>query len=81
MGLTKVRFSGLGQEPYPDDSPVLLSYDMDLGWIVEVVNDGEYEVQNLPYDLDNKNSYPDFDLAIKEAKKRNVRVKYYHEWQ
>ena len=72
-------FCGWGQEPYSDKSPVLLSYDMDIGWIVEAVNDGEYEIQN--YDWDDKINEPDFELAIKEAKERGVRVRYYHIWQ
>lgn len=70
------EFWGWGQEPYPDDSPVLLSFDIDLGWIVESVNNGEYEVQNLPLPGE-KNEKPDFDFAIKEAKDKMVRVRYY----
>ena len=79
-------FCAWGQEPYPDDSPVLLLYDMDLGWIVEAVNDGEYEVQNLhEYSYmkgtENHDEHPDFEFAIKEAKERGVRVRYYHDWE
>lgn len=76
------HFCGWGQEPYPENSPVLLSWDTDLGWIVETVEDGEYEVQNLPhYETEGRNLKPDFELAIEEANKRNVRVKYYHDWE
>ncbi len=74
------NFCAWGQEPYPDDSPVLLLYDIDMGWIVEAVNDGEYEVQNLPF-YDEDNEEPDFELAIEEAKERGVRVRYYHRWE
>lgn len=73
-------FSGWGQEPYSDDSPVLLSYDIDLGWIVESVNSGEYEVQNFP-DPGEKNTTPDFGAAIKEAENLGVRVRYYPTWR
>jgi len=45
---------------------------------------GEYEVQNLPFVDDEEyneaakeNDKPDFDFAIKEAKNKGVRVRYY----
>lgn len=66
-----------GEPPHPEDAPVLVLYDMDLGWIVEAVVDGEYEVQNMPYM--EKNEEPDFSLAAEEAKKRNTFVQYYPE--
>jgi len=34
--------------PYKDNSPILIHRDFDLGWIVEKVFDGEYEVQEFP---------------------------------
>lgn len=69
-----------GNEPYSDKCPVLIIWDYDLGWIVEAVEDGEYEVQNLPYPLYTKNEEPDFELAMKIAKEKGVRVRYYHKW-
>lgn len=72
--------------PYPDDYPVVISWDLDMGWIVEDLNEGEYEVQN---NLDihyaqqegKKVETPDFELAIKLAIERGVRVKYFHKWK
>jgi len=34
--------------PHDENSPILIHRDHDLGWIVEKVNDGEYEVQEFP---------------------------------
>lgn len=62
--------------PYSKDSPVLLSYCYDMGWIVEAVNHGEYEVENLPVG-EEKNENPDFELAFQIAKERNVDVFYF----
>ena len=57
--------------PHPEDSPILISYDLDMGWIVEDVNDGEYEVQNLPFG-DTRNVEPDIELAMEIAGNREI---------
>lgn len=57
--------------PHPSDSPVQIHYDYDMGWIVEDINEGEYEVQNLPY-LDERNVEPDIDLALEIANGREI---------
>lgn len=56
-----------------------------MGWIVEDLNEGEYEVQNLIdvhyAEQENKKvETPDFELAIQLARERGVRVRYYHKW-
>ena len=48
--------------PHPDDSPILIHYDCDMGWIVEKVFDGEYEIQNLPAPWE-KHDTPNIELA------------------
>ena len=47
--------------PHKDNDPILIHRDSDLGWIVEKVNDGEYEVQELPFD--EKFNQPNIELA------------------
>ncbi len=50
------------EAPYKEDSPILIHYDFDFGWIVEMVVEGEYEIQsdNLMYE---KHDEPDWDLV------------------
>lgn len=57
----------MDQPPYPEDSPVCISKDYDMGWIIEEVNEGEYEVQNLPLP-GMKNDDIDWEL-VKELNK------------
>ncbi len=50
--MVKVRIVNkfpMNDPPHPLDSPICISKDCDMGWIIEKVFDGEYEVQNLPY--------------------------------
>ncbi len=71
---------------------VICRYDYDLGWCVEELNDGEYEIvynYELEYDRDcdgceiahteqgRKNA---LELAYKIAKERNVKVHHYYEF-
>lgn len=61
--------------PHPKDSPVQISYDMDLGWIVEDVYEGEYEVLEFPYrDINTMGKFaePNIDLAIQVANGREI---------
>lgn len=52
--------------PHSINSPILISYDYDLGWIIEeVVDGGEYEIQNLPYP-GTKNYYFSLEEIPKE---------------
>ena len=57
--------------PHPDDSPIQIHYDLDMGWIVEDLNEGEYEVHNLPWP-NCKNSEPDIKLAIEISDGREI---------
>jgi len=57
--------------PYPEDSPILISKDADLGWIVEAVNGGEYEIESDHF-LYAKDI--DFSTAIYLAKERKVEL-------
>lgn len=80
MADKKNKFLPVGQEPYPDDSPILVLWDDDMGWLVEAVTDGEYEVENFPFPwlgVNEINEEPDWELAYKLAKERNVRIRYY----
>lgn len=71
--LIKLNSSLCDQPPYPENSPILISKDYDLGWIVEEVNDGEYEVQNFPFP-GCKNQSIDFDLANDLSQGREIHL-------
>lgn len=62
--------------PYPADAPVRVEPDYDLGWLVEAVNDGEYETEAY--------CGRDRELAISEgvrvARERGARLHIYYRW-
>lgn len=58
--------------PHPFNSPILISYDLDLGWIVEKVYEGEYEVQEFPPHEHCKNEEPNLELACNIANGREI---------
>ena len=59
------------------NEPIIISKDEDMGWIVESYEDGEYEVKNppLPY---QKNEGIDWELAIRLAKERGTKIRYFY---
>ena len=65
------------EAPYPEYYPVIIMYDEDLGWLVEDLNNGEYEIQN--FDWGEKVRDPDFNLAAELAKNRDTYIRYYSE--
>ena len=57
--------------PHPMSSPILISQDHDLGWIVQSVNDGEYEIAEFP-SPDEKHKDIDFGLAQEISNGREI---------